>query len=115
MEDETSIRELTTRLLKHQGYKVIPASEGSEAMSKAGQLKGSIHLLMTDVVMPNMNGKELAERLLKDHSNMKVLYFSGYTDSFILKRGILKSKNPFLQKPFTFEALSRKVREAIDN
>jgi two-component system, cell cycle sensor histidine kinase and response regulator CckA len=114
VEDEDSIRNLTARLLKHQGYKVIAACEGSEALSKACQTKGSIHLLMTDVVMPNMNGKELAEKLSREYAGLKVLYFSGYTDSFILKRGIINPGNAFLQKPFTIEALSRKVRETID-
>ncbi|HEX9935411.1 MAG TPA: response regulator [bacterium] len=115
VEDEDTIRDLTTRLLKQQGYRVIPACEGNEALNKAGRLKCPIDLLMTDVVMPNMNGRELAERLQQVYADMKVLYFSGYTDSFILKKGIIKPSNPFLQKPFTFEDLSRKVREVIDN
>ncbi len=115
VEDEESIRDLTARLLKQQGYRVVLAREGTEALTKAGHLKEEIDLLMTDVVMPNMNGKELAEKLLHEHSKMKVLYFSGYTDSFILKKGIIKPENSFLQKPFTFEDLSRKVREVIDH
>ena len=115
VEDEAAVRNLTARFLKQQGYKVILASEGQEALSKAGRLRGAIHLLLTDVVMPNMNGKELAERLLKEYGDIKVLYFSGYTDSFILEKGMILPENPFLQKPFTIEALSNKVRQVIDN
>jgi signal transduction histidine kinase/CheY-like chemotaxis protein len=115
VEDEASIRDMTARLLRMQGYTVVPASEGFEALEKVGSLGESIHLLMTDVIMPNMNGRELAERLLKRHANMKVLYFSGYTDAFIVKRGILAPDSAFLQKPFTFEDLSLKVRNTIDH
>jgi two-component system cell cycle sensor histidine kinase/response regulator CckA len=115
VEDEASIRDLTARLLRMQGYTVVLASEGYEALEKVGSLKESIQLLMTDVVMPNMNGRELAEKLSKFHANMKVLYFSGYTDAFIQKRGIITPECAFLQKPFTFEDLSLKVRNTIDN
>jgi CheY-like chemotaxis protein len=115
VEDEASIRDLTARLLRMQGYTVVLASEGHEALEKVGSLKENIHLLMTDVVMPNMNGRELAEKLTKFHVNMKVLYFSGYTDAFMQKRGIITPDCAFLQKPFTFEDLSVKVRNTIDN
>jgi signal transduction histidine kinase len=115
VEDEASIRDMTARLLRMQGYTVVPASEGFEALEKVGLLDENIHLLMTDVIMPNMNGRELAEKLLKRHANMKVLYFSGYTDAFIVKRGILTQDCAFLQKPFTLEDLSLKVRKTIDN
>jgi signal transduction histidine kinase/ActR/RegA family two-component response regulator len=115
VEDEASIRELTARLLRMQGYTVVPACEGLEALEKVDGLKEGIHLLMTDVVMPNMNGRELAEKLFKIHAKMKVLYFSGYTDAFIQKKGILTPECAFLQKPFTFADLSLKVRAAIDN
>jgi signal transduction histidine kinase/CheY-like chemotaxis protein len=115
VEDEDSIRDLTARLLKLQGYKVVQASEGHEALEKVNDFKSIIHLLMTDVVMPNMNGRDLAEKLKEAHAGIKVLYFSGYTDAFIQKKGIITPDCPFLQKPFTFEALSQKVRDAIDN
>ncbi len=115
VEDEASIRDLTARLLRMQGYNVVLAKEGHEALEKVGGLKESIHLLMTDVVMPNMNGRELAEKLSKFHAKMKVLYFSGYTDAFIQRKGIIAPECAFLQKPFTFEDLSLKVRKTIDN
>jgi DNA-binding NtrC family response regulator len=114
VEDETSVRDLTARLLKLQGYRVIQARDGREALHKAESLKIGIDLLMTDVVLPNMNGKELAERLSKSRMNMKVLFFSGYTDAFVLKKGILRQGSLFLQKPYTIEGLSLKVREAIE-
>jgi signal transduction histidine kinase/CheY-like chemotaxis protein len=114
VEDELSVRELTARLLKLQGYRVIQARDGKEALARASGPGQGIDLLMTDVVLPTMNGPELAERLLKDHSHLKVLYFSGYTDAFVMKKGILKQGSHFLQKPFTFEDLSCRVRSAID-
>jgi signal transduction histidine kinase/ActR/RegA family two-component response regulator len=114
VEDEESIRGLTARLLRQQGYRVIQASEGHEALDKVNSVKGPIHLLMTDVVMPLMNGPDLARRLLSEHQAMKVLYFSGYTDAFIIRKGMIEPGSHFLQKPFTFEALSTKVRETID-
>ncbi|MBN1894378.1 response regulator [bacterium] len=115
VEDEETIRNLTARLLRQQGYRVVQAREGFEALEKANAVKGRIHLLMTDVVMPHMNGRELAEKIRKDKTGIKVLYFSGYTDAFIQKKGIITKDSVFLQKPFTFEALSFKVREAIDD
>ena len=114
VEDEESIRGLTARLLRQQGYRVIQAREGREALDMVTTVKGPIHLLMTDVVMPTMNGPELAKQLLALFSQLKVLYFSGYTDAFILKKGMITPESHFLQKPFTFEALTRKVRESID-
>jgi len=114
VEDETAVRSLTARLLKQQGYRVVSACEGNEALSKAGRMKGDIDLLLTDVVMPNMNGGELAEKLRRERSEVKVLFFSGYTDAFILKKGLIGPGHAFLQKPFTLEALSRKIREVID-
>jgi two-component system, cell cycle sensor histidine kinase and response regulator CckA len=114
VEDEESIRGLTARLLRQQGYRVIQASEGHEALDKVNSIKGPIHLLMTDVVMPMMNGPDLARRLQSEYQKMKVLYFSGYTDAFIIRKGMIAPGSHFLQKPFTFEALTLKVRETID-
>jgi signal transduction histidine kinase/ActR/RegA family two-component response regulator len=114
VEDEEAIRGLTARLLRQQGYRVIQASEGREALEKVGAVKGPIHLLMTDVVMPSMNGPDLARQLQGAFRKMKVLYFSGYTDAFIIRKGMIAPDSHFLQKPFTLEALSMKVRETID-
>lgn len=114
VEDEDSIRDLTARLLRQQGYRVIQATEGRDALEKVGAVKGPIHLLMTDVVMPSMNGPDLARELQSAFRTMKVLYFSGYTDAFIMRKGMIAPDSHFLQKPFTLEALSLKVRETID-
>jgi FixJ family two-component response regulator len=88
--------------------------DGSEAQRVAAQNAGPIHLLLTDVVMPGINGRVLAERLAPSHPEMKVLYMSGYTDSFIAGHGVLEEGIHLLHKPFTEHALLRKVRESLD-
>jgi DNA-binding NtrC family response regulator len=100
--------------LKCNGYQVLTAVDGSEAQRVAAQGAGPIHLLLTDVVMPGINGRVLAERLAPFHPGMKVLYMSGYTDSFIAGHGVLEEGIHLLHKPFTEEALLRKVRELLD-
>lgn len=115
VEDEDSVRSFTARLLLSQGYKVVEAREGREALRKVQGLKKPIDLLMTDVVMPHMNGHDLASRLSKIYTGLKVLYISGYSSAFIANRGITNPGKDFLQKPFNIEALSSKVREVIEN
>ena len=115
VEDEENVRKLTARLLKRQGYKVIEARAGNEALEIAKAYKDQIDLLMTDVVMPKMNGKILAEQLSKIITDLRVLYMSGYTNIFIVNQGILRAGTAFLQKPFTVETLSQKVRTVFDN
>ena len=115
VEDEENVRKLTARLLKRQGYKVIEARAGNEALEIAKAYKDQIDLLMTDVVMPKMNGKILADQLSGIITGLKVLYMSGYTNIFIVNQGILRSGTAFLQKPFTVETLSQKVRTVFDN
>jgi DNA-binding response OmpR family regulator len=100
--------------LRDNGYHVLTAADGSEAMQVAQQSSGPIHLLLTDVVMPGMNGRVLAERLAPQNPAMKVLYMSGYTDSFISGHGVLEPGTHLLHKPFTEETLTRKVREVLD-
>lgn len=115
VEDEDEVRELTARMLTKQGYKVIQAKEGITALSLSEEFDGSIDLLLTDVVMPQMNGKMLAEQLMARRSNLKVLYVSGHVDSIIAQQGIVNVNEALLQKPYTFESLNYKIRNIFDN
>ncbi len=114
-EDETSVRELTARILREKGYKVFEAQNGIEILAFVqNQQERNFQLLVTDVVMPLMSGKELEDRLKKLIPAIKVLYISGYTDNAIVHHGVLHQGVNFIQKPFTPEALTRKVREVLD-
>ncbi len=113
VEDEEEVRKLTVRVLERQGYKVLAAREGDEAFLICKQHQDPIHLMLTDVVMPGMNGQELAERLKPFYPGMKVLYMSGYTDNAIVLHGVLMEGVHYIQKPFTVQALARKVREVL--
>jgi two-component system cell cycle sensor histidine kinase/response regulator CckA len=115
VEDEPSVRDLANRLLKQQGYKVLEAANGEEALRLVQENTGEkIHLLLTDVVLPQMGGKELADQLKIFRPDIKVLYTSGYTDYAIVHHGVLDSGTHFLQKPFSLKTLSQKVRELLD-
>ena len=114
VEDAEPLRVLAQLFLKENGYHVLTAADGSEALKIAEEFSGPIHLLLTDVVMPGMNGRVLAERLAPAHRAMKVLYMSGYTDSFIAGHGVLEPGTHLLRKPFTEEVLMRKLRELLD-
>ncbi len=115
VEDEASVRELAARILREQGYKVLKASNGKEAMRIGRKHFGEkIHLLLTDVVMPQMGGKELHDRFVALHPEAKALFVSGYTDSTINHHVIFKPGMPFLQKPFSPTTLAKKVREVLD-
>ncbi len=113
VEDEQSLRELNQQLLQALGYTVLSAGNGVQALEINDKHEETIHLLLTDVVMPGMCGRELAERLAITRPETKVLYMSGYTDSVIVQHGILKEGIAFLQKPFTQEALARKLQEIL--
>jgi two-component system, cell cycle sensor histidine kinase and response regulator CckA len=113
VEDAQPLRALGQLFLKENGYHVLTAADGAEAEQVAAQNAGPIHLLLTDVVMPGINGRVLAERLAPRHPDMKVLYMSGYTDAFIAGHGVLEAGTHLLHKPFTEEALMRKVRELL--
>jgi PAS domain S-box-containing protein len=113
-EDEEAVRALACRVLREHGYTVLEAGHPEDALRLAGEHTGPIHLLLTDVVMPGMSGRELAERLLPSHPETALLYISGYTDNAIVHHGVLESGVPFLQKPFTPVTLARKVREVLD-
>jgi PAS domain S-box-containing protein len=114
VEDEEAVRGLTSRILEKQGYRVIPAQHGREAMDIATREAGHIDLVLTDIVMPGMNGRGLVERLAGIRPRIKSLYMSGYTDDDIVRRGFIEPSKSFLQKPFTSEALLQTVRKVLD-
>jgi len=114
VEDEDAVRALARRILERGGYTVLEASHGEEAIRIADGFDRPIHLLLTDLTMPEMSGRELAERLVVRRPEMRVLYMSGYTEDDVVRRGILGHGAVFLEKPFTPETLGRKVRETLD-
>jgi CheY-like chemotaxis protein len=114
VEDEEMIRKAAREILEDNGYRVLEASGGDEALMICREHKARIQLLMTDVVMPQMNGRELAERLASLRPELKVLYMSGYTDDAIIHHGVLDDGIAFLEKPFTAKDLTHKVRELLD-
>ena len=114
VEDEANLRYLARQYLEKQGYKVIEAADGAVAMQIAVAHEAVIHLLLTDVIMPGMNGRELAQRISEIRPNVKVLYMSGYTENVIGHNGMLDSGIRLLQKPFNLRDLKSKVREVLD-
>ncbi len=114
VEDSEPLRKLAHRFLENNGYRVLAAANGEDALQTAVQEREPIQLLLTDVVMPGMNGRVLASHLVLRQPGMKVLYMSGYTDSFISGHGVLEPGTYLLHKPFTEETLMRKVREVLD-
>jgi two-component system, cell cycle sensor histidine kinase and response regulator CckA len=114
VEDEAAVRELAVQVLESCGYRVLEARNGLEALRIGEQHDGPIHLLLTDVVMPEMNGKELANRLQSQRPAMRVLYMSGYADDTIIRHGVLAAGTSFLSKPLTLENLTQRVRAVLD-
>ena len=114
VEDEKNLRTLTRHLLERYGYAVLEAANGAEALTTSRQNTGTIHLLLTDIVMPGIGGRALAQKLSKERPDMKVVYMSGYTGQTIGGQTVLNPGAFFLQKPFTRENLARKIREALD-
>ena len=114
VEDQEAVRSFAKAALRQHGYQVIHAGDGDQALSVAKQHSGQIHLLITDVIMPGINGKELSIRLKELCPNLKVLFISGYTADVIAQRGVLDPGVAFLHKPFGQEELAQKVREVLD-
>jgi two-component system cell cycle sensor histidine kinase/response regulator CckA len=114
VEDEPAILKVTTMVLEGLGYTVVAAHGAREALRLASAHVGRVHLLLTDVVMPEMNGKDLARRLVSLHPEVKLLFMSGYTSDVIARRGVLEEGVNFLQKPFSQETLGMKLREILD-
>ena len=114
VEDAAAVRAVTKQILERQGYTVLEAPDGEAGLRLAQRHRGVIHLLLTDVVMPRVGGRELAEQLARLRPDVKVLYASGYTDDSVVRHGILESGTAYLQKPFSPESLARKVRDVLD-
>jgi CheY-like chemotaxis protein len=113
VEDEEAVRRLTRRMLEGVGYRVLEASQGTEALELAAGWTGKIDLVITDVIMPGMSGQELSARLRARWPGLKILYVSGYTDDAILQHGTLLPNTSFLHKPFTQHELARRVRDIV--
>jgi two-component system cell cycle sensor histidine kinase/response regulator CckA len=113
-EDEEAVRQLIVRTLGSAGYRVLEARDGSDALRRVAELDGRVDLLVTDVVMPTMGGRELAERLASEHLGIRVLFISGYTGNSLAHGGKLEEGVAFLEKPFSPAALAAKVRAVLD-
>lgn len=114
VEDDSALRALSARVLEANGYTVLLARNGIEALAIASGHKGQIDMVATDVVMPKMNGRPLVEKLLEGRKGMRVLFMSGYTDDEVMRRGVIDGRTAFLQKPFTPGQFAKKVREVLD-
>ena len=115
VEDEESVRQLVSETLTAKGYRVLEAERGEAALKMASEAKEPIHLLITDVIMPGIGGRELAQKLCASAPALKVLFLSGYTEDAIVHEGVLEPGTAFLQKPFTLQVLVRKVKETLSS
>jgi two-component system, cell cycle sensor histidine kinase and response regulator CckA len=115
VEDEEPVRALAARILQERGYTVLECTGPEDALRIGTQQKEPIHLLLTDVVLPGMSGRKIAEHLALLRPGIRVLYTSGYTDDSVVRHGVLKANTAFLQKPFTPASLARKVRDVLDS
>jgi CheY-like chemotaxis protein len=114
VEDQAEARSVMREMLSRRGYTVLEASNGPDAVEKSRQHPGPIDLMLTDVVMPGLSGRGVAEVLQSERPGIRVIYMSGYTDEAIVHHGILESGLAFIQKPFTSDAFLRKIREVLD-
>jgi len=114
VEDEESVRKLIRTILGQAGYTLLEANDGEKALRLCETHTGPIHLVISDVVMPQMSGREFTDRLARTRPEIKVLFISGYTDNAIVRQGVLDPEVAFLQKPFTPSALANKVREVLE-
>lgn len=114
VEDEAGFRSLLVRSFESCGYTVLAASHGEEALAICKGHAGPLHLLLTDVVMPGMNGLELARKVMAMRSETRIIIMSGHVDNAIVLNSALKPTTPFFHKPFSFDELLRKVREVLD-
>jgi two-component system, cell cycle sensor histidine kinase and response regulator CckA len=114
VEDDAMVRGLASRVLAKNGYQVLMAANGAEALDVSVESTNPIDLVVSDLVMPEMGGRELADQLSARHPGLRVLFMSGYTEDAALRRNVLQQGESFLAKPFTPDALARKVREILD-
>jgi CheY-like chemotaxis protein len=115
VEDEDIVRKLVNEILTANGYNVLEASGGKAALEVCRSYDGPIHMLLTDLIMPGISGTELRSSVVKQFPEIKVLFMSGYTDDAVTLRGVLTSDIEYIEKPFTPDGLSRKVREVFEN
>jgi CheY-like chemotaxis protein len=114
VEDEEALRRFVKRALLRDGYQVLEARDGLEALDLAAEHAGKIHLVLTDVVMPHLGGRELVERLLAVSPDLRVLYTTGYTDDAVLRHGVKQAEVALVAKPFTYSTLRARIRELLD-
>ena len=114
VEDEPAILKMGKEMIERLGYTVLTAESPNSALKIAGEHEGTIHLLITDVVMPEMNGRDLSSRLIQIHPELNTLYMSGYTANVIAHHGVLDEGVQFIQKPFPMEDMAIKIREALE-
>jgi DNA-binding response OmpR family regulator len=114
VEDEAALRRLSRRVLAQFGYTVLEAPDGEEALHLAEAYRGPINLVLTDVVMPRLNGHDLAERVRVSHPEARVLFMSGYVDDAVVQHGLQTQSISLLRKPFTPYALAARIREVLD-
>jgi len=115
LEDDDHVRQFVCRALKRFGYDVLEASDYDSAMIVCKDHSGVIHMVLSDVIMPKMNGPEIVQNIKKSHSDIKVLFMSGYNDNIISHHGVLEEGINFIQKPFSLNDLTQKVREVLES
>jgi two-component system cell cycle sensor histidine kinase/response regulator CckA len=115
VEDDALVRKVVCSILRRNGYNVLDAASGGEALLISSEFPAEIHLLLTDVVMPQMNGRDLADQLAPQRPGMGVLFTSGHSDDTMIRTGVLNKGMDFLQKPYTHDGMLRKLREVLDD